>query len=275
MLVELDVAGLVAGTQLRGSFSERLLGIKEEVKKADGRIIVFIDELHMLIGAGSAGEGPQDAANELKAALARGEFPCVGATTHDGVSQAASGRRRARAPLRAGARARAFSVRDAARFCGARRPRYEEHHQVKFSSEALDAAATLTARYIRDRFLPDKAFAAINLAGSRVRREGRAEVTRDDVARSVARMAGLPEERLLQPDGERFLQLESRLTARIIGHEHNLSLVARAIRRNYAGFSAQRPLASFLFCGPPGVGKTETARVLAEASSAGRWCAST
>jgi ATP-dependent Clp protease ATP-binding subunit ClpC len=262
-LVELDVAGLVAGTQLRGSFSERLIGIKDEVKKAEGRIVVFIDELHMLIGAGAAGEGPQDAANELKAALARGEFPCVGATTHEEYRKYIQGdaalERRfvpvlVREPSPAESRA---ILRGAA-------PHYEAHHQVKFSAEALDAAASLTARYVRDRCLPDKAFAAVDLAGSRARREGRAEVSRDDVARAVARMAGLPEERLLQPDGERFLQLEARLGARIIGHEQNLALISRAIRRNYAGFSAQRPLASFLFCGPSGVGKTETARVLAD-----------
>jgi ATP-dependent Clp protease ATP-binding subunit ClpC len=262
-LVELDVAGLVAGTQLRGSFSERLLGIKEEVKRAEGKVIVFIDELHMLIGAGSAGEGPQDAANELKAALARGEFPCVGATTHEEFrkyiqNDAALERRFVPVLVREPSPSEARAIlRGAA-------SHYEAHHQVAFSAEALDAAASLTARYVRDRFLPDKAFAAIDLAGSRVRREGRAQVTRDDVARAVARMAGLPEERLLQPDGERFLQLESRLATRIVGHEQNLAQIARAIRRNYAGFSAQRPLASFLFCGPSGVGKTETARVLAD-----------
>ena len=142
--------------------------------------------------------------------------------------------------------------------------RYEEHHGVRFRADALEAAALLTARYVRDRCLPDKAFAAIDLAGSRARREGRSEVVREDVARAVARMAGLPEERLLQPDGERFLSLERRLQDRIVGHGAQLAAIARAVRRNYAGFSAQRPLASFLFVGPSGVGKTETARVLAE-----------
>jgi ATP-dependent Clp protease ATP-binding subunit ClpC len=117
---------------------------------------------------------------------------------------------------------------------------------------------------VRDRCLPDKAFAAIDLAGSRARREGRGEVLREDVARAVARMAGLPEDRLLQPDGERFLSLERRLQNCIVGHGPQLAAIARAVRRNYAGFSAQRPLASFLFVGPSGVGKTETARVLAE-----------
>src|SRR5437667_717977 len=142
--------------------------------------------------------------------------------------------------------------------------RYEEHHGVRFRADALEAAALVTARYVRDRCLPDKAFAAIDLAGSRARREGRSEVVREDVARAVARMAGLPEERLLQPDGERFLELERRLQERVVGHGAQLAAIARVIRRNYAGFSAQRPLASFLFVGPSGVGKTETARVLAE-----------
>src|SRR5438128_1737975 len=163
IVVELDVAGLVAGTQLRGSFSERLLGIKEEVRRADGRVAVFIDELHMLIGAGSSGEGPQDAANELKAALARGEFPCVGATTHDEFRRHVQGdpalERRfvpvlVREPT---ARATVPILRGAA-------ARYEEHHGVRFRADALEAAALLTARCVRDRCLPDKAFAAIDLA---------------------------------------------------------------------------------------------------------------
>ncbi len=263
IVLELDVSGLVAGTQLRGSFSERLLGIKDEVKRAEGRVVVFIDELHMLIGAGAAGEGPQDAANELKAALARGEFPCVGATTHEEFRQyiqgdAALERRFVPVLVREPSPQKTREILQGAI------AHYESHHQVHFLPDALEAAARLSARYVRDRFLPDKAFAAIDLAGSRVRREGRREVAREDVARAVARMAGLPEERLLQPDGERFLALEARLAARIVGHEQNLATLSRAIRRNYAGFSAQRPLASFLFCGPSGMGKTETARALAD-----------
>src|SRR5437660_799178 len=263
VLLQLDVSGLVAGTQLRGSFSERLIGIKDEIRRAEGRFIVFIDELHMLIGAGSAGEGPQDAANELKAALARGEFPCIGATTHDEytkyIQQDAALERRF-VPLLV----REPSPKDALEILRGAAAWYEPHHRVRFLPEALEAATTLTARYVRDRCLPDKAFAAIDLAGSRARREERSEVSREDVARAVARMAGIPEERLLQPDGERFLALEKRLQERIVGHGAQLAAIARAVRRNYAGFSAQRPLASFLFVGPSGVGKTETARVLAE-----------
>ena len=263
VVVELDVSGLVAGTQLRGSFSERLLGIKDEVKRAEGRVVVFIDELHMLIGAGSAGEGPQDAANELKAALARGEFPCVGATTHDEFRKYIQGDaalERRFVPVLV----REPSPREAVRILEGAAARYEDHHRVRFSPDALEAAAQLTARYVRDRCLPDKAFAAIDLAGSRARREGRADVSRDDVARAVARMSGLPEDRLLVPDGERFLSLERRLAEKVIGHEPSIATIARTVRRNYAGFSAQRPLASFLFVGPSGVGKTETARALAE-----------
>jgi ATP-dependent Clp protease ATP-binding subunit ClpC len=263
IVVELDVGGLVAGTALRGSFSERLIGIKDEVKRADGRVIVFIDELHMLIGAGATGEGPQDAANELKAALARGDFPCVGATTHDEFRKHIQGDpalERRFVPVLV----REPSPRQAHQILRGAAARYQNYHQVTFLDDALEAACSMTARYVRDRFLPDKAFAAIDLAGSRARREGRTEVTRDDVARAVSRMAGLPEERLLQPDGERFLTLERRLSERIVGHEQSLGQLTRVLRRNHAGFAGQRPLASLLFCGPSGVGKTETAKVLAE-----------
>src|SRR5438105_12112408 len=155
VLLELDVSGLVAGTQLRGSFSERLIGIKDEVKRAAGRVVVFIDELHMLIGAGAAGEGPQDAANELKAALARGEFPCVGATTHDEFRKHIQGDaalERRFVPVLV----REPSPRDALEILRGAAPHYEEHHGVRFTPEALEAAALLTARYVRDRFLPDK-----------------------------------------------------------------------------------------------------------------------
>ncbi|MFL5415897.1 MAG: AAA family ATPase [Myxococcales bacterium] len=263
ILVQIEVSALVAGTQLRGSFSERLQGIQQEVRDASGRVVVFIDEMHMLVGAGATGEGPQDAANELKAALARGEFPCIGATTHEEFGRYVQGDaalERRFVPVLV----REPSPREALQIVRGAAPRYEEHHGVRFSPEALEAATLLTARHVHDRCLPDKAFAAIDLAGSRARREGRGQVSRDDVARAVARLAGVAEERILQPDGDRFLALEQRLRDRIVGHESVIAAIARAVRRNYAGFSGQRPLASFLFAGPSGVGKTETARVLAE-----------
>src|SRR5437899_2269501 len=189
VLLQLDVSGLVAGTQLRGSFSERLIGIKDEIRRAEGRFIVFIDELHMLIGAGAAGEGPQDAANELKAALARGEFPCIGATTHDEFRKHIQGDpalERRFVPVLV----REPSPADAARILRGAAPQYEEHHQVCFLPEALEAAAQLTARYVRDRYLPDKAFAAMDLAGSRARR--RAWSARHPDTWATARVASSP-----------------------------------------------------------------------------------
>ena len=263
IIVELDMATLVAGTQLRGSFSEKLNGLKDEVKRAAGRVIVFIDEIHTLIGAGATGEGPQDAANELKSAMSRGDFPCIGATTHDEFR-----RYIAHDP----ALERRFtpvvvnepSVPETVAILEGVIARYAEHHRVRYAPEALHAAASLAARYVSDRFLPDKAISIVDLSGSRARREGRSTVTPEDVARIVARLAGIPEERLLLGDGARLLRLEDDLRGRIVGHEEVASRIARVLRRNYAGFASRRPMGSFLFLGPTGVGKTEMARALAE-----------
>ncbi len=263
-VVEIDMAGLVAGTQLRGSFSEKLLGLKDEVRRAEGRVVVFIDEVHTIMGAGSTGEGPQDAANELKAALARGEFPCIGATTHDEYRQHIEkdpALERRFTPVLV----REPSVADPVTILGGLAPRYERHHAVRYGPEALEAAAALSARHISDRFLPDKAVAVLDLAGSRARREGRREVGAADVARVVAKMAGLPESRLLASDRERILGIEQALAARVVGHADAIGLVSRVLKRNFAGFASRRPMGSFLFLGPTGVGKTELARALADA----------
>ncbi len=264
ILVEIDMASVLAGTQLRGSFSEKMNGIKEEVRRAAGRVVVFIDEIHTIVGAGSTGEGPQDASNELKAALARGEFPCVGATTHDEfrkhIEKDAALERRFTPVL-----VREPSIGDTVRILQGLVPRYEQHHGVRYAPEALEAAASLSARYIRDRFLPDKAVAVVDLAGSRARREKAGQVGEREVARVVAQMAGIPESRLAATDRERLLSLEARLAERIVGHQEAIRRVATVLRRNYAGFASRRPMGSFLFLGPTGVGKTEVARVLAEA----------
>jgi ATP-dependent Clp protease ATP-binding subunit ClpC len=264
VLVELDMASVVAGTSLRGSFSEKLLGIKEEVRRAAGRVVVFIDEIHTLMGAGSTGDGPQDAANELKAALARGEFPCIGATTHDEYRQHIEkdpALERRFSPVLV----REPSVADTVAILRGLAPRYEKHHQVRFAPAALDAAAALTARHVTDRFLPDKAVAALDLTGSRARREGQAEVGAEDVARTVAKMAGMPEARLLASDRERILGLEAALSARVVGHGEAIARVGAVLKRNFAGFATRRPMGSFLLLGPTGVGKTELARALADA----------
>ncbi|MFN7132755.1 MAG: AAA family ATPase, partial [Myxococcales bacterium] len=269
VVIELDMASVVAGTQLRGSFSEKLNGIKDEVKKASGRVVVFIDEIHTVIGAGSTGEGPQDAANELKAALARGEFPCIGATTHDEfrkfIQQDPALERRFTPVL-----VKEPTVEETVVILGGIAQRYGEHHKVRFTPEGLEAAAALSARFVSDRFLPDKAVSVMDLAGSRARREGLAEVGPLEVARIVSRLAGIPEERLLLKDQERLLRLESELAERVIGHEGAVERVARVVRRNYAGFASRRPMGSFLFLGPTGVGKTEFARALADVLFGGR-----
>ena len=263
VLVELDMATLVAGTQLRGSFSEKLNALKEEVRRAEGRVVVFIDEIHTLVGAGSTGEGPQDAANELKTAMARGEFPCIGATTHDEYRKFISAdpalERRFTAVV-----VNEPSVSETVEILQGIIGRYEEHHALRYLPEALEAAASLASRYVTDRFMPDKAISVVDLAGSRCHREGREVVEASDVARVVAKLAGVPEERLLMNDSARLLRLEQDLSGRIIGHTEAVARIARVIRRNYAGFASRRPMGSFLFLGPTGVGKTEMARALAE-----------
>jgi ATP-dependent Clp protease ATP-binding subunit ClpC len=263
MIVELSTADLVAGTSLRGSLSERLNGLKEEMRRAAGRVVLFIDEIHTLVGAGSTGEGAQDAANDLKAALARGEFPCIGATTHDEFrrffSTDAALERRFTAVV-----VREPAVSETVDILTGLLPRYEQHHGVSYTRASVEAAASLAARYVTERFLPDKAVSVADLAGSRCARAGRRTVEAEDVAQVVAGIAGLPVERLLMGDSARLLRLEEELGARVVGHAEVVDRVAKVIRRNYAGFASRRPMGSFLFLGPTGVGKTEMARTLAE-----------
>ncbi len=263
LLVELSTADLVAGTSLRGSLSERLNGLKEEMRRAAGRVVLFIDEIHTLVGAGSTGEGAQDAANDLKAALARGEFPCIGATTHDEFrrffSNDAALERRFTAVV-----VREPAVAETVEILTGLLPRYEQHHGVSYTRASVEAAASLAARYVTDRFLPDKAVSVADLAGSRCARAGRRTVEAEDVAQVVAAIAGLPVERLLVGDSARLLRLEEELALRVVGHVEVVDRVAKVIRRNYAGFASRRPMGSFLFLGPTGVGKTEMARALAE-----------
>jgi ATP-dependent Clp protease ATP-binding subunit ClpC len=263
IVVELSTADLLAGTSLRGSLSERLNGLKEEMLRASGRVVLFLDEIHTLVGAGATGDGPQDAANELKGALARGEFPCIGATTHDEFRRFLQAdpalERRFTAVV-----VREPSVPETVEILAGVLSRYEAHHSVRYARAAVEAAASLAGRYVTDRHNPDKAVSVLDLAGSRCARSGRDRVEPRDVAEVVARIAGLPVERLLTADAARLLRLEEELSARVVGHAPVVDRVAKVIRRNYAGFASRRPLGSFLFLGPTGVGKTELARVLAE-----------
>ncbi|MGW3198231.1 ATP-dependent Clp protease ATP-binding subunit [Streptomyces sp. NPDC001118] len=324
-VVALDLTGVVAGTRYRGDFEERLNTIVEEIRAHSDRLIVFIDELHTVVGAGSGGEGgAMDAANILKPALARGELHIVGATTLEEF----------RRIEKDAALARRFqpilvpepTVEDTVEILRGLRDRYEAHHQVRYTDEALVAAVELSDRYLTDRRLPDKAIDLIDQAGARVRLGARTkgtdvrtmereveqlvrdkdqavaaedydkakelrdrigelkqriaevsggdradegldlEVTGEAVAEVVSRLTGIPVSRLTQEEKERLLDLENHLHQRVVGQEEAVAVVSEAVLRSRAGLaSPNRPIGSFLFLGPTGVGKTELARALAEA----------
>lgn len=261
-IIELEMGRILSGTHLRGAFSERLLGIKDEVAAGEGDVIVFLDEIHTWIGAGTGGDGG-DAAGELKTALARGKFPCIGATTHDECrrfveSDPAFERRFQKVTVDEPDEETAMKIVDGVR------EHYERHHGVAFSADAVAAAVSLSVRYVHDRQLPDKAIGILDLAGSRASRKGIVEVRREDVARVVADVAGLPADRLTGSEGARFLEMETFLSAGVIGHREVVERIAELLRRNYAGFRSQRPIGSLLFLGPTGVGKTEMVKVLAD-----------
>jgi len=321
-LVQIDLGGMVAGTRYRGDFEERLKKVIDEIRANSDEMIIFIDELHTVVGAG-AGEGSMDAANMLKPALARGELHVVGATTIDeyrkDIEKDAALERRFQPVL-----VPEPSVSDTIEILQGLRDPYEAHHQVRFTDEALVAAAELSDRYITDRFLPDKAIDLIDQAGARVRlrtktpprdrreaerrmkelqrekdeavatedyaragelrdqiatlsqqtdsdagetdRKTIPEVGAADIAEVVSRATGIPVTQLTQEERDRLLQLEEHLHQRVIGQDDAVAAVAEAVRRSRAGLAdPDRPIGSFLFLGPTGVGKTELARALAEA----------
>jgi ATP-dependent Clp protease ATP-binding subunit ClpC len=323
-VVNLDMASLVAGTKFRGEFEERLKKVMNEIKQASN-VILFIDEMHTIIGAGAA-EGAIDASNILKPALARGEIQTIGATTLDEyrkhVEKDPALERRFQ-PITVDEP----NVEDTIEILKGLRDRYEAHHRVKISDEALEAAAKLSSRYITDRFLPDKAIDLIDEAASRVRlktmttppelremedeleairkekdaairaqefekaadlrdkeQEFKAKVgklkerwqkdhkldnstvTEDDISQIVASWTGIPVKRLAEEESERLLNMEEILHNRVIGQDEAVVAIARAIRRAHAGLKdPARPIGSFIFLGPTGVGKTELARALADA----------
>ncbi|MFF4037565.1 ATP-dependent Clp protease ATP-binding subunit [Streptomyces sp. NPDC001816] len=320
-LVSLDLAGMVAGTKYRGEFEERLKKLLEEVREHADELVLFLDELHTVVGAGGGGEGAMDAGNMLKPALARGELHLIGATTVDEyrrhIEKDAALERRF-APILVGEP----SVDDTIEILRGLRDRYEAHHQVRITDEAVVAAAELSDRYITSRFLPDKAIDLMDQAAARVRlraktpladtrevedriaalnREkdqavadeeyerakdlrdrikeaeaelaagGKAEehvpkVTAEDIAQVVSRTTGIPVSQLTEEERERLLKLEEHLHERVVGQDEAITAVARAVRRARAGMSdPNRPIGSFLFLGPTGVGKTELARALAAA----------
>ncbi len=319
-LVALDLAGMIAGTKYRGEFEERLKGVIDDVTRNADELIVFLDEMHTVVGAGAA-EGAMDAGNMLKPPLARGELHMIGATTLDeyrkNIEKDAALERRFQPVL-----VSEPTVDETIEILTGLKDRYEAFHRVRITEEAIIAAAELSDRYIRDRFLPDKAIDLVDQASARVRlrsrakpedtkaledqirhaererdqaisaenyqradelkaqvderreqlsqrREGRTrapEVTAEDIAEVVSRRTGIPVSQLTEEERERLLRLEQTLHERVVGQEEAVSAVAEAIRRARAGLGdPRRPVGSFLFLGPTGVGKTELARTLAEA----------
>lgn len=323
-LVSLDLTGMVAGSKYRGDFEERIKSAIDEVKN-DGNVILFIDELHTIIGAGSA-EGSTDAANILKPALARGDFQVIGATTvneYRKYIEKDSALERRFQPVQVGEP----SEEEAVQILEGLKDRYEAHHKVQITDEAIDSAVRLSSRYIADRYLPDKAIDLIDEAASRVRlrtftapddlqemekkikevelekaaaineqdferaaelrdkqkalndeleekknawtaknERSNSVVKAEDIAEIVAMWTGIPVVQLTQEESERLLKLETTLHQRVVGQDEAVTAISKAIRRGRVGLKDKnRPIGSFIFLGPTGVGKTELCKALAEA----------
>ncbi|HTB78066.1 MAG TPA: AAA family ATPase, partial [Polyangiaceae bacterium] len=257
VIVEIDAAGLLAGTGVRGALAERMAQIRAEVVHSSGRVILFFDELHAILTA------DDEATAELKVSLGRGELACIGATTvedYKRVVLADAGLSRRLTAIEVAELAPDEAILALERVA----PAFERHHGVRFSADAIAAAVAWSARYMPDRALPDKAVGVLDLAGARAKRRGERELGREQVAEVMSESCGVPVDRLLDTDGARMLRLEELMGDRIVGHREALGRIARVLRRNASGFRSRRPIGSFLLLGPTGVGKTETAKAIAE-----------
>src|SRR5207302_376012 len=262
-LLQLDLGALVAGTKYRGQFEERLKAVMKEIRQSEN-VVLFLDELHTLIGAGAA-EGAIDASNMLKPALSRGEIQTIGATTLDEyrkyIEKDGALERRFQPVI-----VKAPSVPEAIEIIRGLRHKYEAHHRVKITEQAINAAVTLADRYITDRQLPDKAIDVIDEASSRTRLMALTPPAElEEIEFIVSRWTGIPLSKLEEKESAKLARMEDALHGRIIGQDDAVKAVSRAIRRSRAGLKdAKRPVGSFIFLGPTGVGKTELARTLAE-----------
>ena len=257
IIVEIDAAALLAGTGVRGALAERMVQIRTEAAKADGRVVLFFDELAAVLAA------DDEAAAELKVALTRGELACIGAATPEQYKRlvlADAALARHLVPIEVAELAPEEAVLALERVA----PLFERHHSVSFLPEAIGCAVAWSARYVPERALPDKAVSVLDLAGARARRRGDRHVGRHQVADVISETSGVPVERLLETDGARMLRLEQSMAERIVGHTDALARIASVLRRNATGFRSKRPIGSFLLLGPTGVGKTETAKAIAE-----------
>lgn len=259
IVIEIPISELFAGTGVRGALAGRLSALKKEVKASSGRVILFFDEIHQLF----SGDACEEIAGDLKLSLSRGELPCIGATTTEEYrrvieNDATLSRRFTSVEIDEPGREDAFLV------LSSLAPRLEKHHGVSYDEEALALSISWSVRYLPGRCLPDKAVGILDLAGARSRRRGLTQVTPESVAQIIASQANMPIERLLESDSERMLSLEEILCDRVIGHEEHLGKIARILRRNAAGLGGRRPIGTFLLLGPTGVGKTETAKAIAE-----------
>ncbi len=261
----LDLSAMLAGTKYRGDFEKRLKGVIDELKNTENAIL-FIDEIHTLVGAGAVSGGSMDASNQLKPALASGELKCMGATTFAEYRNAfekdrALSRRFARIDVDEP------SLKDSLLILKGLRSKYEEHHGVKYTDKALSAAVELSKKYISDRFLPDVAIDLVDEAGAsfHLQKKKRQTVTPHDIEKVISKITGVPTSRMTEDDTAKLETLEADLKKRVIGQDAAVAKVAQAIKRSRAGLNAgEKPIASFLFSGPTGVGKTELAKSLAD-----------
>ncbi len=263
----LDMGALLAGTRYRGDFEQRLKAVIDRIV-SEPEHILFIDEIHTIVGAGAASSGALDASNILKPGLASGKLRCIGSTTH-AEYKGSFDRDRALARRFQTIEIDEPTVEESAEILRGLRDRYEDHHAVKYADEALDAAADLSARYLLDRRLPDKAIDLVDQAGASNRlmtaKERKGVLDPVDMERVVASMAKIPEKSVSSDDRDALAHLEEELKAVIFGQDEAIRSIAAAVKLGRAGLgSLERPIGSFLFSGPTGVGKTELARQLAE-----------